>query len=336
MSAEKVAVMPMEDYQAICDKVRAKTGGTAPLKSGEIPSELDKLVESTATLGTKTITENGIYSATDDGLDGFTQVAVDVPVINEILSTLGQKTITENGSYSAKNDGLDGYDEVVVNIPESGGTDVSGVTATPDDVLEGAVFVNSQGEEKTGTIPVNGAVGATIDGIETKSVEIPAGYTTGGKVELDGTIDNAVEAAKTSLVNKGVDVPTDTDVRGLAGLIDGIAVSDGEPVYDPTDVKFGSEAIDPDQLYKVGYNWVAQVVDHVQDMVGRTTSFTLEEIVYWLGRVKYIPQGYAESTLTLSFDNGASGVLPVVQRGTASSSFTLNFESSAVGALQEG
>lgn len=214
--------------------------------------------------------------------------------------------------------------------------------ATPDMVLEDATFTSKDGIGQEGTIPRNGDTSATFDGIAVKSVEIPAGYTTGGTVALDGTIDNAVEAAKTSIANKGVEVPTDTDVRGLAGLIDSIAVSDGEPVYDPTDVKFGSEAIDPDQLYKVGYNWVAQVVDHLQDMVGRTTSFTLEEIVYWLGRVKYIPQGYAESTFTLDtsmFTAGASGILPDVQKGTATSVFTLDtslFTSSASGALVEG
>lgn len=322
MSAEKVAVMPMEDYQAICDKVRAKTGGTAPLKSGEIPSELDKLVESTATLGTKTITENGIYSATDDGLDGFTQVAVDVPVINEILSTLGQKTITENGSYSAKNDGLDGYDEVVVNIPESGGTDVSGVTATPDDVLEGAVFVNSQGEEETGTIPRNGDTSATFDGIEVKSVEIPAGYTTGGTVALDGTIDGHVDDQATliaeitaALGNKAaggelqeITVTPSTERQeatpgeGYVGFSKVIT----EAVPDANATSFGGEESETDTMYGIGGNWFVRVVAHVQDMVGRNASFTPEEIVYWLGRVKYIQQGYGGSTFTPNTDQFTS------------------------------
>lgn len=94
--------------------------------------------------------------------------------------------------------------------------------ATPDMVLEDATFTSKDGIGQEGTIPRNGDTSATIDGIETKSVDIPAGYTTGGTVALDGTIDNAVEAAKTSLANKGVDVPTDTDVRGLAELIDSI------------------------------------------------------------------------------------------------------------------
>ena len=111
------------------------------------------------------------------------------------------------------------------------------------------------------------------------------------------------------------------------------SIQSGEPVYDPTDVKFGSEPIDPDQLYKVGYNWVAQVVDHLQDMVGKTASFTLEEIVYWIGRVKYIPQGYAESVFSLVFDTGANAWLPNVQKGIASAEFSLIFETIATGAL---
>lgn len=327
MSTGKIAVMPLDDYQAICDKVRAKTGGTALLKSGEIPSELDKLGEGVAaTLGTKTITENGSYSASEDGLDGYSEIEVDIPSV----ATLGTKVITENGSYSATSEGFDGYSEVEVNIVGAGGTDVSGVTATPDDVLEGAVFVNSQGEEKTGTIPRNGDVSQTFDGIETKSVEIPAGYTTGGTVALDGTIDGHVDDQATLIAQ-------------IAEALEGKAAGGGgEPVLDPADVKFGSEAIDPDQLYKVGYNWFARVVAHVQDMVGRTSSFTLEEIVYWLGRVKYIPQGYAESAIaidTSNFTSSATGILPDVQKGIATSVLAIStstFTSSAVGVLQEG
>lgn len=34
------------------------------------------------------------------------------------------------------------------------GADVSGVTATESDVMEGAVFVNASGEQKTGTLKV--------------------------------------------------------------------------------------------------------------------------------------------------------------------------------------
>lgn len=41
-------IMPGADYKAICDAVREKTGGTEPLKSGDIPGEIEKIESSDA------------------------------------------------------------------------------------------------------------------------------------------------------------------------------------------------------------------------------------------------------------------------------------------------
>ena len=65
-----------------------------------------------AVLGTKTVTENGVYYASADGLDGFSRVTVNTPV-----KTLGEKYITKNGLYDASGDSLDGYDKVTVDVP---------------------------------------------------------------------------------------------------------------------------------------------------------------------------------------------------------------------------
>lgn len=46
----------------------------------------------------------------------------------------------------------------------------------------------------TGTMPANGDVSATIDGLTTMSVTIPAGYTAGGTIELTGDIEAALAA----------------------------------------------------------------------------------------------------------------------------------------------
>lgn len=62
------------------------------------------------TLGSKVITANGIYSASDEGLQGFSSVRV------LVLPSLGTKTITENGIYSATEVGLDGFSSVTVNV----------------------------------------------------------------------------------------------------------------------------------------------------------------------------------------------------------------------------
>lgn len=63
--------------------------------------------------GTKEITENGTYDVKD-----FETATVNVPApkIN-----LGIKTITTNGDYNASDDGLDGYSSVEVNVTSSGG-----------------------------------------------------------------------------------------------------------------------------------------------------------------------------------------------------------------------
>lgn len=98
-----------------------------------------------ANLGTKTITANGEYFADQDGLDGYSSVAVEVPepviipaktitenggyeaseegaagyasVSVDVQPNVGTKTITENGTYSAGSEGLDGYSSVHVEVP---------------------------------------------------------------------------------------------------------------------------------------------------------------------------------------------------------------------------
>ena len=84
-------------------------------------------------------------------------------------------------------------DVTVAAIPESY-QDVSAVTAAAGDVLTGKVFVDAEGVTKTGTMPNNGTLAKTIDGLTAASVEIPAGYTSGGTVSLTGDIEEALAA----------------------------------------------------------------------------------------------------------------------------------------------
>ena len=73
--------------------------------------------------------------------------------------------------------------------------DVSGVTATAANVLDGTYFVDKTGALVEGTMPDNGAVTATIDGLTTTSYTIPAGKHNGsGKVTLTSDIENALAA----------------------------------------------------------------------------------------------------------------------------------------------
>ena len=65
-------------------------------------------------LGTKTISVNDTYDASDDSLDGYSSVVVNVP--SPPAPVLISKSIAENGTYTAASDEADGYSEVTVNI----------------------------------------------------------------------------------------------------------------------------------------------------------------------------------------------------------------------------
>lgn len=64
---------------------------------------------------------------------------------------------------------------------------------TAANLLAGEQLINSTGNIVTGTMPNNGSMTKTMDGINTKSVSVPAGYTSGGTVSLTDDIDNEVD-----------------------------------------------------------------------------------------------------------------------------------------------
>lgn len=83
--------------------------------------------------------------------------------------------------------------EVTINPIPDKYQDVSEVTAIETSVLDGAVYVDSTGAVKQGSMPNNRAVSATIDGMTTTSYTIPAGYHNGsGVVTLTDDIERAL------------------------------------------------------------------------------------------------------------------------------------------------
>lgn len=72
---------------------------------GNLEVDIEKI---TAKLDKKNIFNNGIYKASDDGVDGYNEVNVDVK------PNVQKKTITQNGIYYAVDDNVDGYNEVEV------------------------------------------------------------------------------------------------------------------------------------------------------------------------------------------------------------------------------
>lgn len=83
--------------------------------------------------------------------------------------------------------------KVTVAAIPSNYIDTSEGDATAPDILSGKIaFVG--GLKVTGTMPDNGSVAGTMDGLTTTSVTIPAGYTSGGTVSLTDDIEQALAA----------------------------------------------------------------------------------------------------------------------------------------------
>lgn len=69
--------------------------------------------------------------------------------------------------------------------------DTTGATAAAGEILVGkTAYVN--GKRITGTMPANGTISGSIDGLTTTSYTIPAGYTAGGTVSLTADIEEAL------------------------------------------------------------------------------------------------------------------------------------------------
>lgn len=110
--------------------------------------------------------------------------------------TLQSKAVTptKNQQNVTPDSGYYGLSDVTVGaIPEMY-QDVSTVTAGAADVLTGKVIVDATGKPVPGSMPNNGALSLTIDGLTATSVAIPAGYSSGGTVSLTSDIEDALAA----------------------------------------------------------------------------------------------------------------------------------------------
>ncbi len=101
--------------------------------------------------------------------------------------TKAQQSITPDIGYY----GISGV--TIAPIPDAY-QDVTGVTASAGEVLANKIIVDAEGETIVGTMPNNGALALSVDGLTATSVAIPAGYTSGGTASLTDDIEQALAA----------------------------------------------------------------------------------------------------------------------------------------------
>lgn len=186
LSAVTVAAIP-EAYQ----DVSSVTAGAGDVLTGKVyvtasgvvtPGEMVNNGAVDKTLDVTTITytiPKGYHSGS-----GKVQIVLETKTVTPTKSA--QDITPTSGKVLSK--------VTVAAIPDKY-QDVSGVTATAANVLDGNYFVDKTGTLVEGTMVDRGSVNATIDGLTTTSYTIPAGKHSGsGKVSLTSDIENALAA----------------------------------------------------------------------------------------------------------------------------------------------
>ena len=127
---------------------------------------------------------------------GVTILGVVGSYIGEAIKAQSKSvTPTKSAQTVTADDGYDALSSVTVSAIPDAYQDVTGVTAGAGDVLANKIIVDATGVQVAGTMPNNGAVAATIDGLTVTSYIIPKGYHSGaGTVSLDSTIETALAA----------------------------------------------------------------------------------------------------------------------------------------------
>lgn len=189
------------ELTSVADAIRTKGGTSAAL---EFPGDFVTAIGNISggggsTLGTKTITANDTYDASDDDLDGYSQVTVSVPA--SAVDT-GTKSISTNGTHD-----VTGYASASVSVPTgtartSADLTASGATvnvpaglyaeAASKSVASGSATTPATTITANPTIAMNtpGVITATVSATQSVSPTVSSGYVssgTAGTITVSGT-----------------------------------------------------------------------------------------------------------------------------------------------------
>ena len=153
------------------------------------------IVLADGTVSTGTMANNGAVSKTLDATtitytipNGYHSGTGTVKIVLETKTVTPTKSAQEITPTTGKV-----LSKVTVEAIPDNYVDTTDGDATAAEILDGKyAYVN--GVKVEGTMPNNGAIAATIDGLTTTSYAVPAGYTSGGTVSLTDDIETALAA----------------------------------------------------------------------------------------------------------------------------------------------
>ena len=153
------------------------------------------IVLADGTVSTGTMANNGAVSKTLDATtitytipNGYHSGTGTVKIVLETKTVPPTKSAQEITPTTGKV-----LSKVTVEAIPDNYVDTTDGDATAAELLDGK-FAYVNGVKVEGTMPNNGAIAATIDGLTTTSYAVPAGYTSGGTVSLTNDIETALAA----------------------------------------------------------------------------------------------------------------------------------------------
>ena len=184
LSAVTVNAIP-EAYQ----NVSSVTAVAGNVLTGKI------FVTADGTVTTGTMANNGAVSKTLDGTTvsytipaGYHSGSGTVKIVLEtktVTPTKSKQTITPTSGKVLS--------QVTVEAIPDNYIDTTDADAAATHILDGK-FAYVDGVKVEGSMPNNGSMSKTIDGLTSTSVSVPAGYTTGGTIRLTDDIEEALAA----------------------------------------------------------------------------------------------------------------------------------------------
>lgn len=151
------------------------------------------IVLADGTVSTGTMANNGAVSKTLDATtitytipNGYHSGTGTVKIVLETKTVTPTKSAQEITPTTGKV-----LSKVTVEAIPDNYVDTTDGDATAAELLDGK-FAYVDGVKVEGTMPNNGAIAATIDGLTTTSYAVPAGYTSGGTVSLTNDIETAL------------------------------------------------------------------------------------------------------------------------------------------------